>query len=115
MISRYSSAYSTARLIIVIGRIVVVLGILIGFLSMTVGFSLKESSTSLFLIYGLVSILASVVMGIVISAQGQMMLAVLDTAINTSPFMNLKDKAQAMRIPSSALPAQANLTASPSQ
>jgi hypothetical protein len=36
--------------------------------------------------------------GIIISAQGQMMLAVLDTAINTSPFLSTQQKAQAIGV-----------------
>ncbi|MBE3039233.1 MAG: hypothetical protein IMZ62_10530 [Chloroflexi bacterium] len=48
---------------------------------------------------GAVVALASWVMGVVISAQGQMLLASLDTAVSVSPFLEPDQKARVLGLP----------------
>ena len=99
VLSRYLDLYRIARLLVKIGDIVKVIGIVIG-----IGIPL------LFLLGGIdVAVVSSVLgtivggiiylLGILIAAQGQILLAQADSAVHTSPFMTDEEKAKVMSIP----------------
>jgi hypothetical protein len=100
MTNRYSTAYRVASFNIIFGKIIIVLSILLGALFILITMvGLHDVSVALFgwaLIWSLVGVGA----GLVVMAQGQIMRAVLDTAVNTSPLMDLDQKAEILGVKS---------------
>jgi hypothetical protein len=126
-IKRYLDLYRVARLLIALGTTVkgvgVVLAIIIFLFWLVVGFiassqtqpsspfgpsranaaTIQIGSLFAFIVLGLVS--AALVgglfflLGVLISAQGQLLLAQADSAVHTSPFLTDKEKATVMSLP----------------
>jgi len=102
--NRYLDSYRTAKSIIRIARIVKLVGITVGVLVILVGFFAASNSggsaADTAIISGLLTgggiILAAFIAGVMISAQGYQLLAALDSAVHTSPFLDNETKARAM-------------------
>lgn len=115
--TRYSDAYHVARVQTTIGNVVKVISIVIGGIivapSLLSGLASLNASQSPFgpaagllglgtafmgtIIGGVIGGIGFMI-GVMISAQGQLMKAALDSAVNTSPFMNEDDKARVMSL-----------------
>ena len=127
VVYRYLDLYRAARLLVGIGNTVKVLGIVVGvailLLCLFAGVAgSTQNSTSQSGFFALGAFVVGAVfgafvggivflLGILISAQGQILLAQADSAIHTSPFMTDEEKANAMSISFSA-PSNKSLDAS---
>ena len=97
---RYKDAYNVSSSTILVGTILKGLGILVGIgLSILVIYASDQSARQFGpsfafpgVIFALINGLIIYIMGILISAQGQMLMAVLDTAVNTSPYLTQTDQ-----------------------
>jgi hypothetical protein len=95
---RYTDAYAIARGIILLGTLVKFLSNAIGaivivgtiVLSNTAGNLVTSAGVAAGVVFGLVGFS----FGVLISAQGQIMLSMIDTSVNTSPLVSLSEKAQ---------------------
>lgn len=104
--SRYKDAYRQARTIVGIGSTVKVTGGVIGIimiLGTLIACSQLTSGTALgvFIVGAVCSscvVLLIWVCGVLISSQGQIMKACLDSAINSSPFLSDEHRAEAMSL-----------------
>jgi hypothetical protein len=109
---RYSDGYRTARFMRGLGLALKIIGAVLGALIailLLVGGANIESSYAYRglpggliqitgLIYGIVVWFALFVIGSRVSAEGQILMAVLDSAVHTSPFITHEQRAQAMSI-----------------
>ena len=102
MLIRYQDGYRVAKVIQGFGEACKVLGIVIGVLVTIVGL-IASSISGFVLVIGLV--LGAIVgfvgwaIGVLISAQGQLLQATLDTAVNSSPFLSNNQRAKIMSLP----------------
>lgn len=100
--NRYTDAYAVANAIISTGKIVKVIGIVLamaGAVVAVVGFSRDAAPVWVFpLLLGGVAGLGVWIAGVFITAQGQLLRALLDTAVNTSPLFSNSDKERIMGI-----------------
>jgi hypothetical protein len=109
LMKRYKDAFLVARSIVSIGKIVRIAGIVIGGIAAIVVCGLMskpvapgaqaDSVAARFALGVLVGIGVAVplfVLGTLISAQGQILKATLDTAVNSSPFLKDEERAQIM-------------------
>ena len=99
---RYSDGYKAAKAIIGFGNLVKILGAVAGVIIALVALSL---SGALFIggaLLGALVWLGLFVSGIVICAQGQLLLATLDSAVNTSPFLDDSQRALVMSLSASS-------------
>ncbi|MDC0275073.1 hypothetical protein OAK76_02490 [Akkermansiaceae bacterium] len=101
-VDRYKDAYVTAEAIDGIGSAIKVLGIVVGVIIVLVGMVLaSQGGAFLFLaslVSGAVTAIPIYVLGILVSAQGQVLKATLDTAVNTSPFLDDGERALVMSL-----------------
>ncbi len=103
METRYTDAYRIADAIIITGRIVKVIGGVLAAAPVVVGTWLWSSGRSDLASIG-VSLLGVIfgffvwIAGIFVTAQGQLLRALLDTAVNTSPLIGNTEKAEIMGI-----------------
>ena len=109
VVGRYADAYRVARATVLIGNLIKVFGVLLG---LTFGgglFALVATQGRLFGATGAVGFFAGLtvgggifafffVLGVVISAQGQLTRATLDGAVNSSPFLSNEERAEAMSL-----------------
>ena len=86
VLSRYRDLYRIARLQVKTGNIVKIIGIVVGIGSL------------LIFIPGILAGGIVYLLGILISAQGQMLLVHADSAVHTSPFMTNDEKAKVMSL-----------------
>ena len=127
VVERYRDSYRVANVIVRIGRVVKALGMLvavglpvgaIGFApvmdNMVTTSATRQASSSfsgsigmsellvlvaiLGMLGGIVGLLVWII-GVRISAQGELLLSSLDAAVNSSPFMDDDDRAEAMGLP----------------
>lgn len=97
---RYSDAYIAARALVVIGGIIKWVGVVLAIIILIIGFVMSSGSGSggvfAFVGFALACLIGvpTFVLGILISAQGQIHLATLDTAVNTSRHLNKDDVAK---------------------
>jgi hypothetical protein len=99
LMKRYRDAYLVARATATIGRVIKGIGILVGVLGLAV--VLQSRSTGAGLVTLLVPAFVGALpycVGVLVAAQGQILLATLDTAVNSSPFLTNEDKAKAMSL-----------------
>jgi hypothetical protein len=99
---RYGEAYVIARSTINLGQIVKRVGIYGGAAIVVLCLVLSQGGGGYFIalvgiFFGALCIVGGFVAGVIISAQGQIMLAVLDTAVNTSSIATNEEKALALR------------------
>ena len=121
---RYADAYAVAQEIVISGQSLKALGALIGggiFLltllgALAVGAQAREAGAALLAGFILGAGLGMAVggplyaVGVLIAAQGQILQAILDTAVHTSPLLSLEQKEQLLR-PAPAPPQPAPISA----
>jgi hypothetical protein len=100
--SRYGEAYVIARSTVSLGGIVKRVGLYGGVLLVVLGLVASLSGGGYFMglvgmFFGALCVVGGFVAGVIIAAQGQIMLAVLDTAVNTSPLATNEEKTLALK------------------
>lgn len=111
IIKRYNDAYRHARFVIFVGTCVKILGFFAGIAVAIAGWitaqnvfpgrheQLEHDSVAGGSILGGVMLFASIyIVGLLIRAAGQMLLAALDSAVHSSPFLSNDEKAESMRL-----------------
>ena len=103
ILNRYRDLYRVAQVLVGIGNAVKIIGIVIGGFVLLIGLSMASSAgiAGLFLGALVGSFYGGIIFlfGLMISAQGQMLLAQADSAVHTSPFMTKDEKAVVMSVP----------------
>jgi len=100
--NRYRDAYIVAKAISTFGNVVKILGLAIGALIVLAGF-IATSSVGAEVLWGgiLLGIIVAIsiyILGLLLSAQGQVLTAALDTAVHTSPFLSKEEKSRIMSL-----------------
>ncbi|MGA3264063.1 MAG: carboxypeptidase-like regulatory domain-containing protein [Terracidiphilus sp.] len=99
---RYQDGYLVASSIVLIGNIVKFLSLSIGAIVFIVAAANAQAEGTLVLcvgiIAGVVVALSGFAIGVLISAQGQIMQSMIDTAVNTSPLIDAAEKAHLIGI-----------------
>jgi hypothetical protein len=101
---RYKDAYLVARAVAAIGESMKYIGVVLGLIVVVVGFYIGNQLERglMYSVGGAVAgILVAIplyLLGILVSAQGQVLKASLDVAVHTSPFLDTEQKAKAMRL-----------------
>ena len=105
---RYGDAYIVARTIDGLGETIKIIGVVIGAL-LALGSFITATKGGMATALGLVGIAIAATIGTVLyllgtlaSAQGQILKATLDTAVNSSQFLQAPDRAQVMSLPYAA-------------
>ncbi len=102
--SRYGDAYLVARATATIGAAVKVIGVALGLLIVFVGViaGSRDGGGAQFFIGGvLLGVTVAIpifVLGVLVSAHGQVLKATLDTAVHSSPFLSKEDMARVMSL-----------------
>ncbi len=96
MMNRYSDAYRVADAVTGIGSVVKGVGVLLGFALVALGLLGLSDFAVLFIVLGVITGFLFFIVGIVVSAVGQVLKANVDTAVNTSPFIYNEDKSYIM-------------------
>ena len=110
VIERYTDAYRVASAIVALGTVIKVVGFILAGLVFFVSLSARGSNpfdtgrgiglTGMAgIVFAIVIAVAGWVWGVVVTAQGQILRATLDTAVSSSHFLNDRDRAEAMGIP----------------
>jgi hypothetical protein len=104
VMSRYTDAYLVARSITTVGTAVKAVGVIIGLGIALIGVVANFTTDSQSVKYAIAGVVLGVIvtipiyiMGILIAAQGQILKATLDTAVNTSPLLTKDEMRQIMR------------------
>jgi hypothetical protein len=106
---RYQDGYRVAGLITRIGSIIKTLGICLGIAILVIELVIASNilghdETAQMVSFGFALVSALVVgvslfvFGVIVSAQGQQLKASLDSAVHTSPFLDIEAKARAMSL-----------------
>jgi hypothetical protein len=106
---RYRDAYLVGRTTVGFGTFIKVIGVLSGAIIVFLSFvTLTKSREQAMFSLGVVGIVFGCfvgillyIFGVLVSAQGQVLKATLDGAVNSSPFLNNDDKAEIMTLPKS--------------
>lgn len=102
MYNRYTDAYRVANITESIGKITQGIGAILGIIVLMAILSSRDSLGGASWIIGIVVALivggAFFLMGIFISASGQILRATLDSAVNTSPLLSNDEKAMIMSV-----------------
>ncbi|HYH85494.1 MAG TPA: hypothetical protein VEX60_08425 [Pyrinomonadaceae bacterium] len=109
VVGRYADAYRTARATVLIGNLIKVFGVLLGLLVGGGLFALAATQGRIVGGTGVIGFFAGLlvggsifafffVLGVVVSAQGQLIKATLDGAVNSSPFLTNDQRAEAMSL-----------------
>ena len=96
---RYKDAYGIANLIIKYGDITKIMSVILGGGLLLMSFNSDWRETRL--VGVLISILIAglgFIGGVLISALGQMLLAILDNTVQTSPFITVEEKSKIMKV-----------------
>jgi ribosomal protein L40E len=108
VMKRYKDAYIVARVTNGFGGMIKAIGIIIGGLLALVGFMVASNGgpRDLMSILGIAGIVVGIIagawfyiVGVLVSAQGQILKASLDSAVNNSPFLTNKHRAKIMSLP----------------
>lgn len=95
--NRYRDAYLVAKATGAIGLVIKNLGLALGALIVIVALAIAASDGAQFALIGIFAGIAVAIpvyiLGILVSAQAQILKATLDTAVNTSPLLSNEDKA----------------------
>lgn len=94
LMKRYRDAYLVARATGTIGKVIKGIGILVIAMGLI---RAGQSTNSISLFIASVGALLYCA-GVLVAAQGQILLASLDSAVNSSPFLTNEDKAKAMSL-----------------
>ena len=102
---RYLDAYRVAKVIVWVGTVVKTVGKVCGLVAFLVGAIGAQHQTDAIivqliagLLFGGMVFLFFFVIGVFISAQGEILKATLDTAVNSSPFLNNESRAEIMSL-----------------
>jgi hypothetical protein len=103
IMTRYTDAYRIAKAIAAVGETIKIVAIIAGALMLLVGFGGASSffggASILFgLFLGVIVGGGGFILGILLSAQGQVLKATLDTAVNSSPFLENIQRAEIMSL-----------------
>ncbi len=103
MVKRYTDAYLVARTTTVIGEMIKVGGFLVAALIVAGGWFMDSKFGAGFVGYagsilGLVLVLVFYVLGVLVVAQGQILRATLDTAVNSSTQVSKEDVARILSL-----------------
>jgi len=108
VIRRYTDAYRVGSAIVALGTAIKVVGVVLAVLVLLVmlgtpsnpftGPALKFAG----IILSITIAVAGWVWGVIVTAQGQILRATLDTAVANSPFLNDGERGEAMGIPAAA-------------
>jgi hypothetical protein len=98
---RYSDGYKAAKAIVGFGNLVKTIGAVAGVIIALVALSMSGTLFIGGVLFGGLVWLGLFVSGIVICAQGQLLLATLDSAVNNSPFMDNSQRASIMSLSAS--------------
>jgi hypothetical protein len=100
---RYHDGYLVANGIVLIGTIVKILSLFFGAIIIIVTATNSQTIGNQVLFVGIITGVAialfGFVVGVLISAQGQIMQSMIDTAVNTSPLIDAAEKARLIGIP----------------
>jgi hypothetical protein len=108
LVNRYKDAYLVARVTNGFGGMIKAIGIIIGSLLVLAGFVAASNSgpRELMSALGIMGIITGVItgalfyiIGVLVSAQGQILKASLDGAVNSSPFLTNEHRAKIMSLP----------------
>jgi hypothetical protein len=95
---RYSDGYKAAKAIVGFGNLVKTIGAVAGVIIALVALSMSGTLFIAGVMFGGLVWLGLFVSGIVICAQGQLLLATLDSAVNNSPFLDNSQRASIMSL-----------------
>jgi hypothetical protein len=99
--NRYGNAYVVSRMLTGAGKGIKVLGLSLAALIALISLAASKGEESLFLLGVPTAVLVAilfVLVGIFIAAQGEILKATLDTAVNSSPFLTDAQRAEVMSI-----------------
>jgi len=113
--NRYKDAYKVSKAVVAIGKFIkvvgAILGAIVGFISLLVGGAMSQlggmsgrNDGVAFIalvvgaLYGGIVFLIFYVVGVIVSAQGQILKASLDNSVHSSPFVNNDEKARIMSL-----------------
>jgi uncharacterized membrane protein len=108
MMKRYKDAYIVARVTTKFGGMIKVIGIIIAVLLVLIGFTVARDGgprnpvSYLGIVGGVFGIFTGAlfyIIGVLVSAQGQILKASLDSAVNGSPFLTNEHRAKIMSLP----------------
>lgn len=105
VMSRYTDAYRIARVIVGVGNVVKTLGIVAFFVMLLIGYGIGAETGSAIAptvlagaaVGGIIWLVAWV-LGVLVSAQGQLLKASIDAAVNNSPFLVNDQRAKIMSL-----------------
>jgi hypothetical protein len=90
---RYSDAYAVASVVVGFGAVIKVVGVVVGVVILVVSLRADFWGSSIGgLLLGSATGLFFYLLGVIVAAQGQILRATLDTAVNTSPFLSDRQK-----------------------
>jgi hypothetical protein len=107
LMKRYTDAYVVGRAITGFGSLIKVIGIVIAILLVLIGFlvAAKNGPRETISYLGIIGIVVGVlsgalfyIIGVLVSAQGQILKASLDSAVNSSPFLTNEHRAKIMSL-----------------
>ncbi len=96
MMDRYTDAYRVADTVAGMGSIVKGIGGLLGLALVLIGLGCSSGTSTLFIVLGVITGFLFFIVGVVVSAVGQVLKANVDTAVNTSPFISNEEKSYIM-------------------
>ncbi len=103
LMKRYKDAFSVAKITVAIGTLIKIVGVVLAILIIAGGFGLADKTRNE--IFGVLGLVGGIVIGIflyflgvLVRAQGQILRASLDSAVNTSPFLSNEQRARAMSL-----------------
>jgi hypothetical protein len=117
VMKRYRDAYRVANTVNSFGLIIKIIAIIIGILSFLIGVSVMGAGSSaargpdfgaaaiagvfggMIIFFGILSGAFFFIVGILVSAQGQVLMASLDNAVNSSPFLTNAHRVKVMSLP----------------
>jgi len=100
---RYKDAYRVARTVTLVGEFIKALGFLLIIATIVIIYlAVSQSGSGIPLVGAVIGVPIAAffyLMGVLVSAQGQILKASLDGAVNNSPFLNNKQRAMVMSLP----------------
>lgn len=103
LLKRYKDAYLVAKATVTIGTTIEIVGLVLAIL--IIGGSFAAANHQKIAVFGIIGLIVGVfigvlfyLLGVLVKAQGQILRATLDTAINSSPFISDEQKARALTL-----------------
>lgn len=105
LMKRYNDAYLVARITSGLGKLIKVFGFvmaiviaLLGIMFIGDGDSTGKIIGTILIVFGVIEAAWSFIIGVIVSAQGQILKAALDGAVNGSPFLTNEHRAKIMSL-----------------